>query len=194
MEFSNSNIFNLRNPRKLRHFNNSFTFIFEFDEVEISALSKSGVFTPAYLDFSGNLFCGTDCAFGSVSKWTKLTKADSSFISNLYLEVLRYGFVAGKLAKKENFDVIHAHDWLSFLAGIAAKKVSKKSLIAHVHATEFDRVGSGTVNRDVYKIEKEGMEKADKIIVMDGGKIVEEGGPELAERLEEKGYAEYVKA
>jgi len=36
--------------------------------------------------------------------------------------------------------------------------------------------------------------KPDFVHVSSGGKIVEEGGPELAERLEEKGYAQYVKA
>ena len=36
--------------------------------------------------------------------------------------------------------------------------------------------------------------KPDFVHVFAGGKIVEEGGPELADRLEEKGYAQYAKA
>lgn len=61
--------------------------------------------------------------------------------------------------------MIHAHDWLSFPAGIAAKQISGKPMIAHVHATEFDRSGQ-TVNQRVYDIEKAGMEAADKIIAV----------------------------
>lgn len=97
---------------------------------------------------------------------TILLKENFPYASNLYLEVLRYGAMAKTLAKEENFDVIHAHDWLSFPAGVEAKNVSKKSLVAHVHATEFDRAGNGRVNKEVYKIEKEGMKRADKVVAV----------------------------
>ena len=92
---------------------------------------------------------------------------ESDFYGNtLFEEVARYGKEARLIAEREDFDVIHAHDWLSFLAGIEAKKVSKKPLIVHVHATEFDRSGGSNVNPLVYKIEKQGMEQADKIIAV----------------------------
>lgn len=81
-------------------------------------------------------------------------------------EVLRYAKKARALARKEKFDVIHAHDWLSFLAGIEAKKVSGKPLVAHVHATEFDRTGGNGVNSSVYAIEKKGMSVADKVVTV----------------------------
>lgn len=51
------------------------------------------------------------------------------------------------------FDVIHAHDWLTYYAGIAAKRVSGKPLVVHMHATEFDRSGEH-VNQSVYNIER----------------------------------------
>lgn len=82
--------------------------------------------------------------------------------SNLYEEVLRYAQLARTIARKHDFDVIHAHDWLTYLAGIEAKKVSKKPLIIHVHATEFDR--SPYPNPFVYDIEKKGIQFADAII------------------------------
>lgn len=81
-------------------------------------------------------------------------------------EVLRYARAARKIAKKEKFDIIHAHDWLSFLAGIEAKKVSGKPLIVHVHATEFDRTAGQNVNQNVYDIERKGLHFADKIIAV----------------------------
>lgn len=80
-------------------------------------------------------------------------------------EVHRYALVAGTIAYQNNFDVIHAHDWLTYPAGIAAKKISKKPLIIHVHATEFDRSGEN-VNQTVYDIERQGMEYADHIIAV----------------------------
>lgn len=88
------------------------------------------------------------------------------YAPTLYLEVLRYAEATKHIAKKEKFDLIHAHDWLSFPAGVAAKKISGRKLVVHVHATEFDRSGGDSVNEAVYKIEKEGMEEADKIIAV----------------------------
>lgn len=81
-------------------------------------------------------------------------------------EVMRYGAEAKRIAEQEQFDVIHAHDWLSFPAGVAAQRVSGKPLIAHVHATEFDRTGGQGVNQEVYDIEKWGMEQADKVVAV----------------------------
>ncbi|MEK7650611.1 MAG: glycosyltransferase family 4 protein [Patescibacteria group bacterium] len=82
-------------------------------------------------------------------------------------EVKLYARRVRKLVKQEsgNFDVIHAHDWLAFPAGLVAREVSGKPLVVHVHATEFDR-GGGTVNQQVYEIEKRGMALADQIIAV----------------------------
>ena len=84
---------------------------------------------------------------------------------NLFQEITNYAIVASKIGRDYKFDVIHAHDWLTFPAGIAAKEVSGKPLIIHVHATDFDRSG-GSVNPGVFEIEKRGMDAADKIIAV----------------------------
>ncbi len=84
---------------------------------------------------------------------------------NLLEEVSRYALVASAVAADRNFDMIHAHDWLTYPAGIAAKYVSGKPLVVHIHATEFDRSGEN-VNQQVYDIEKKGMEEADKVIAV----------------------------
>lgn len=84
---------------------------------------------------------------------------------DLLSEIDRYAYVAGFIASNHTFDVIHAHDWLAYPAGIEAKRVSGKPLVIHVHATDFDRSG-GSVNQDVYAIEKRGMDTADKIITV----------------------------
>jgi glycogen synthase len=84
---------------------------------------------------------------------------------HLFEEISRYAEVAQQLAKNYSFNVIHAHDWLTYPAGIAAKKISGKPLVVHVHATEFDRSGSA-IDQRVYNIEKMGMEQADRIIAV----------------------------
>lgn len=82
---------------------------------------------------------------------------------NLHEEINNYSIVAGVVARQQQFDIIHAHDWLTYPAGIHAKQVSGKPLVIHVHATDFDR-SRGKVNPIVYGIEKNGMDHADCIM------------------------------
>jgi len=84
---------------------------------------------------------------------------------NLMEEVARYALIGSAIATKHDFDVIHAHDWLTYSAGVAAKETSGKPLVVHMHATEFDRSGEN-INTDVYAIEKRGMEAADRVITV----------------------------
>ena len=83
--------------------------------------------------------------------------------SNLHDEINNFSIIAGVLARSEQFDMIHAHDWLTYPAGVHAKMVSGKPLCIHVHATDFDR-SRGKVNPTVYSIEKNGMDHADCIM------------------------------
>jgi glycosyltransferase involved in cell wall biosynthesis len=85
--------------------------------------------------------------------------------NNLLDEIYKYAVVASIIAEENDFDIIHAHDWLAYPAGIAAMEVSGKPLVIHVHATDFDRSG-GSVNPEVYRIEKSGMDAASKIITV----------------------------
>lgn len=88
--------------------------------------------------------------------------------ANLLEEVSRYAQVGGTIALQHagEFDVIHSHDWLTYLAGIAAKEVSGKPLVVHVHATSFDRGTDDMVDSRVYAIEKRGMEAADRVVTV----------------------------
>ena len=108
---------------------------------------------------------------GRTHEWTDVWKQRYTFSgkygANLMEEVARYAMVAAQVAKdlEGQFDVIHAHDWLTYFAGIAAKRVSGKPLVVHMHATEFDRSGEN-INRRVYAIEKAGMQAADRVIAV----------------------------
>ena len=83
--------------------------------------------------------------------------------SNLNDEINNVSIIAGVVARQQQFDIIHAHDWLTYPAGVHAKMVSGKPLCIHVHATDFDR-SRGKVNPTVYGIEKNGMDYADCIM------------------------------
>ncbi len=85
------------------------------------------------------------------------------YSGDLFAEVERYAALAVALAADEDFDVIHAHDWMTYLAGIAVQQHTGKPLVVHVHSTEFDRSGLH-VNQRIYDIERAGMHAATKII------------------------------
>ena len=82
---------------------------------------------------------------------------------NLVEEIGNYDEVASVLARQLDFDIIHSHDWLTYPAGVTAKRLSGKPLVIHVHATDFDR-SRGNVNPIVYSIERRGMDEADHIM------------------------------
>jgi len=87
------------------------------------------------------------------------------YCGDMYEEVFRYAAISAQLAEREQFDVVHAHDWMTYPAGIAVARMSGKPLIVHIHSTEFDRSGEH-VNQMIYDIEREGMEQADKVITV----------------------------
>jgi glycosyltransferase involved in cell wall biosynthesis len=105
----------------------------------------------------------------SISKKSKVFSRKYEFSgkygTDLMEEVARYALVASAIAAEYDFDIIHAHDWLTYAAGIAAKEVSGKPLVCHIHATEFDRSGE-SVNPPVYELEKRGMLAADRVIAV----------------------------
>jgi glycogen(starch) synthase len=83
--------------------------------------------------------------------------------SNILEETNNYSIVTGVIARTYQYDIIHAHDWLTYSAGLHAKNVSGKPLVIHVHATEYDR-SRGRPNPIVYGIEKNGMDHCNHII------------------------------
>ncbi len=85
--------------------------------------------------------------------------------ADLLDEVYRYAYAVSFLAEKERFDLIHAHDWLTYPAGIALKRLTGKPLVVHIHATEYDRSGENP-NPTIREIEAQGFAEADLIIAV----------------------------
>ena len=88
--------------------------------------------------------------------------------ANLMEEVSRYAQVGGTIAMqhKDEFDLIHAHDWLTYLAGIAAKELTGKPLVVHVHATSYDRGDEKHIDTRALDIETRGMQAADRVVTV----------------------------
>jgi len=86
---------------------------------------------------------------------------------DLIEETKYYAEVAAVVAQQHTFDIIHAHDWMTFPAGLAAKEASGKPLLVHVHSTEFDRSGE-IPYAPVFEIERAGMLGADGVVAVSG--------------------------
>jgi glycosyltransferase involved in cell wall biosynthesis len=93
--------------------------------------------------------------------------AGAGYGNDLVGDSERYARLCVALTRREQFDVIHAHDWLTFPAGVALARVTGRPLIVHVHSTEFDRSGSN-VNQRVYDIERMGMHAATRVLCVSG--------------------------
>jgi glycogen synthase len=92
-------------------------------------------------------------------------RGGSHYSGDLVGDADRYARLVVALARHERFDVIHAHDWLTYPAGIAIAGVSGKPLIVHVHSTEFDRSGDN-IHQQLYDIERRGMHMADRVVAV----------------------------
>jgi len=89
----------------------------------------------------------------------------NNYGDDLYQEVQRYARLATIIARQEEFDVVHAHDWMTYPAGIAISGMTGKPLVVHIHSTEFDRSGEN-VNQMVYDIERQGLHYASQVIAV----------------------------
>ena len=151
----------------------------------VSLLSTQGSIRP-YSEFKNVRFravasplrpyspSGTSQAHaGTHQAWTKAGTAwgwqwaqnPAHYGGNMLEDVTRYADTVARIAQFESFDVIHAHDWMTYPAGMLVAKQTGRPLIVHVHSTEFDRSGEH-VNQPIYDIERAGMHAADKVIAV----------------------------
>ncbi len=91
--------------------------------------------------------------------------APGQYAGDMFAEVQRFARLAVEIAEEEDFDVIHAHDWMTFPAGIAVAAATGRPLVVQIHSTEFDRSGEH-VNQVIYDIERQGVHVADRVIAV----------------------------
>lgn len=91
--------------------------------------------------------------------------AGGNYAGDMFSEIQRYAALASEIARNESFDVVHAHDWMTFPAGLAVAGIKGVPLVVHVHSTEFDRSGVH-IDQRIYDIERRGMHGAMKVIAV----------------------------
>jgi glycosyltransferase involved in cell wall biosynthesis len=102
---------------------------------------------------------------GSVEAINSIFSDQNVYGGNVMHKVYLFSKLAEEIAADGDFDVIHAHDWITYPAGVNIKNRTGKPLILHVHALETDRAGSSARN-EIYWLEKNAMEVADQIITV----------------------------
>ena len=85
--------------------------------------------------------------------------------SNILEEVARFGQMVVQIGHEKAFDVVHAHDWATYRAGVSIQQALGKPLVVHVHSIEHDRA-PGNLNPQICALEKEGLVAADQIIAV----------------------------
>jgi len=107
---------------------------------------------------------GSAGADRATAGFVKESKGDH-YAGDMFGEIQRYATLATEIARNESFDVVHAHDWMTFPAGLAVAALKNVPLVVHVHSTEFDRSGVNVDTR-IYDIERRGMHGAMKVIAV----------------------------
>ncbi len=106
-----------------------------------------------------------EAGHGSSHDAAAMAPQTGGYDGDLILAAERYAHFCVRAAQNLPFDIIHAHDWLTYPAGIALARLTGRPLVVHVHATEFDRSGEH-VNQVVYNIERRGMHAAVRVLAV----------------------------
>lgn len=110
--------------------------------------------------YSAHNFLQAFASYEASSWLTSLSSRSSSNQQFLYTEGVE------RLVEEISFDIIHAHDWLTFRAALRAREITGRPTILHVHSVESDRAGSNFGNPLVHEIERTSLMLADKIIAV----------------------------
>jgi glycogen synthase len=139
-----------------------------YSPVFTSDLYKSAEFVDANLNpyYQHAEGTGSDCFSEKnqqVKRFVNRFEIDSLYDGNVIEKVLCYSEMATAIALQKDFDVIHAHDWMTMIAGMEIKARTGKPLVVHIHSLEYDRSGEDSKGW-VYQVEKKGMEAADVLL------------------------------
>lgn len=118
-----------------------------------------------------NEFIKNDVNERDKNKFLLSKKIISTYTTKTYKNIMDLNYeevenLMAERAKKENFDIIHAHDWMTFNTAIKIKKLTGKKLTVQIHSTEIDRSPLEGIDKYKYEIEKKGMEEADLVIAV----------------------------
>lgn len=151
-----------------------------FQDTNGNFINTSGQTAPPFLAYSPEFLASTSFEYSSqtqneyshnLENWGysfDLNKLHTQSTSQLERQVAEYAQVVGNIGSKQNlnYEVIHAHDWMSFPAGQELQQKTGKPLIAHVHSTEYDRSGLNQGNKFIEAVEYAGMHRANHVIAV----------------------------
>jgi len=90
---------------------------------------------------------------------------ESDYAGDVVAQTRRYADMVMALCAQDPFDVIHAHDWMTYPAGMALARATGKPLVTHIHSTEYDRSGENVDTR-IADIERRGMAAAVRVVAV----------------------------
>ncbi len=139
----------------------------EFDHVTFRTVDAA--LTNPYLssaEYARTASAARDPLADAVNSGSRIDESPGSqYSGNLFAEVERDAALASEIVREESFDVVHAHDWMTFPAAMAVAGITGKPLVVHMHSTEFDRSGVH-VDQRIYDIERRGMRDAPRVIAV----------------------------
>jgi glycosyltransferase involved in cell wall biosynthesis len=113
----------------------------------------------------GGSLAADDPTLASAGALATRAQSTTDYDGDMFDQIERYAHLAAAIAQFEHFDVVHAHDWMTYRAGMAVSALSGRPLVVHIHSTEFDRSGEH-VNQAIYNIERQGMHFAQRVIAV----------------------------
>lgn len=122
--------------------------------------------TPPFFAYSG--VSSVSPAVHKVYAAADLQELSSLPQTEMEKKVAEYAHAVTEKSRQvqDKYEVIHAHDWMSFPAGAELAQKTGKPLIAHIHSTEYDRIPSGLGSRYIMQTEYEGLQRADKVVAV----------------------------
>jgi glycosyltransferase involved in cell wall biosynthesis len=118
---------------------------------------------PYYVDQAGDYTGSSSSMSARGNEKPGAFTLDQLYGNDIIAKVEEYATITAGMAREMDFDVIHAHDWMTMLAGIKIKQQTGKPLVMHIHSLEVDRGGENSKGW-VYQLEKKGMEYADLLM------------------------------
>ena len=138
----------------------------DVDERRIETLVRSGAFgDPGRITETVALQDAMPERDPAAAQIAARDAASADYGGDMLAQAHAYAGFCLEVAKRTRFDVIHAHDWLTYPAGLAVARLTGKPLVVHIHSTEFDRSGEH-VNQQIYNIERRGMHGAMRVVAV----------------------------
>ena len=102
---------------------------------------------------------------GADFSYSEKPSSGAHYGDDLFSEVARYAMSATRRVQGRQYDLVHAHDWMTFPAGIEIARRAGAPLLVHVHSLEYDRAGHGA-DHDIVSVEHQGLEAATRVIAV----------------------------